>query len=62
MIQEDVERDGEAIVVRDGRDAADHVRPAGGDFRAGARLDGAAPARPGGHRAGGGDERGLGRR
>ena len=30
-------------MLRDGRDAADHIRPAGGDFRAGARI--AAPRR-----------------
>ncbi len=38
VIQEDAELDGEAIVLRDGGAAADHIRPAGGDFRAGARI------------------------
>lgn len=38
LIQEDADCDGDAVVIRGGRDAADHVRPAGGDFRAGSRL------------------------
>ena len=46
LIQEDADRDGDAI-ARPRRTAtpADHIRPAGGDFRAGARL--AAPRRLG---------------
>jgi molybdopterin molybdotransferase len=43
VIQEDADVEGGAIVVSPGREAADHVRPAGGDFRAGARV--AAPRR-----------------
>jgi molybdopterin molybdotransferase len=38
LIQEDAESDGATIVVREGRDTASHVRPAGGDFPAGARV------------------------
>jgi molybdopterin molybdotransferase len=44
VIQEEVERDGDAIVVRV-RSAEAHIRPAGGDFRRGARI--AAPRRLG---------------
>lgn len=39
LIQEDAERDGDVVTVQPGRDAAGHVRPAGGDFRAGATLE-----------------------
>jgi len=35
VIQEDVDRQGDQIVVRSGADAARHIRPAGQDFRAG---------------------------
>lgn len=45
IIQEDVERNGDRIVLRDARDAATHIRPAGIDFRAGDRLS--APRRLG---------------
>ncbi len=43
VIQEDTARDGDRITLRDGLDPAGHVRPAGGDFRAGDRI--AAPRR-----------------
>ncbi len=46
LIQEDAEGSGDTIVVRAGRDAADHVRPAAGDFAAGARLDAPRRLRP----------------
>lgn len=39
LIQEDADRDGDVVTVRPGRDDARHVRPAGGDFRAGATLE-----------------------
>lgn len=39
VIQEDVTREGEAIVLGDRLDAATNVRPAGADFRAGARIE-----------------------
>ena len=45
LIQEDAELDGDAIRLRDNRDEARHIRPAGGDFAAGARI--AAPRRLG---------------
>lgn len=35
VIQEDVDRDGETITIRDGLDSGPHIRPAGTDFRAG---------------------------
>ncbi|MBD1206581.1 MAG: molybdopterin molybdotransferase MoeA [Rhodobacteraceae bacterium] len=38
VIQEDVTRDGDTITLRDGADAATHIRPAGQDFRAGATV------------------------
>ncbi len=38
LIQEDAARDGDAITVLEGRGQASHVRPAGCDFQAGARL------------------------
>jgi molybdopterin molybdotransferase len=38
VIQEDVERDGAAIVLRDGFDAGPYIRPAGADFEVGSRL------------------------
>jgi molybdopterin molybdotransferase len=38
LIQEDVERTGDTIVLGDSRDEASHIRPAGGDFPAGARM------------------------
>jgi molybdopterin molybdotransferase len=43
VIQEDVDRDGDAITVSKGRDGDPYIRPAGGDFAEGARL--AAPRR-----------------
>ena len=39
VIQEDVEREGDAIALGDGLDPGPHIRPAGGDFAAGARLE-----------------------
>lgn len=38
VIQEDVIRDGNRITLREGADAATHIRPAGQDFRAGATV------------------------
>ena len=38
VIQEDTDRDGDAITVREGRDGDPYIRPAGGDFAEGARL------------------------
>ena len=38
VIQEDVIRTGDTIILRDGADAATHIRPAGQDFRAGATV------------------------
>ncbi len=43
VIQEDVERDGDAIVLREAGAPGANIRPAGGDFKAGARI--AAPRR-----------------
>ena len=43
VIQEDVERDGDGIVLGRDLDPGPHVRPAGGDFAAGARIE--APVR-----------------
>jgi molybdopterin molybdotransferase len=39
VIQEDVTREGDGITIGDGLDAGPHVRPAGADFRAGARIE-----------------------
>jgi molybdopterin molybdotransferase len=38
LIQEDADREGDFVTLRPGRDTMDHIRPAGGDFRAGSRL------------------------
>ncbi len=38
LIQEDAEREGDFVTLLPGRDTADYIRPAGGDFRAGSRL------------------------
>lgn len=38
VIQEDVGRDGDRIVLHDGRDPGPYIRPAGADFAAGARM------------------------
>ncbi len=38
VIQEDTQRDGDRIILSDGLDRADHIRPAGGDFKVGARV------------------------
>jgi molybdopterin molybdotransferase len=38
VIQEDADRAGDFVTLRPGRDAADYIRPAGGDFAAGSRL------------------------
>jgi molybdopterin molybdotransferase len=46
LIQEDAERDGPRLRVRPGRDPAAHVRPRGGDFRAGARVTAPRRLRP----------------
>ncbi|MFN3937768.1 MAG: molybdopterin molybdotransferase MoeA [Gemmobacter sp.] len=43
VIQEDADREGDTITLRDGLDRADYVRPAGSDFAAGFTL--AAPRR-----------------
>ncbi len=43
LIQEDADADGEVITLRDNRDNERYIRPAGGDFAAGARI--AAPRR-----------------
>jgi molybdopterin molybdotransferase len=45
LIQEDADVEGSTITLRDSRDEALHIRPAGGDFPAGARI--AAPRRLG---------------
>ena len=42
VIQEDVELDGDRITLRDALDPGPYIRPAGGDFAAGARVE--APA------------------
>jgi len=39
VLQEDVSRDGDRITLGPRLEAADHIRPAGTDFRAGDRLD-----------------------
>ena len=39
LIQEDADRDGDTIVVREERDEQVYVRPAGGDFAKGARVE-----------------------
>ncbi len=39
VIQEDVTREGEQIVIGDRLDKGPHVRPSGADFRAGARIE-----------------------
>jgi molybdopterin molybdotransferase len=39
VIQEDVTRAGDGIVIGEGLDEGPHVRPAGADFRAGARIE-----------------------
>lgn len=46
VIQEDVDRDGDWITLRDGLDGAAHIRPAGGDFRAGDALSAPRRLRP----------------
>jgi molybdopterin molybdotransferase len=38
LIQEDADREGDFVTLRPGRDAADYIRPAGGDFSVGSRL------------------------
>jgi molybdopterin molybdotransferase len=43
VIQEDTDREADAITIREGRDGDPYIRPAGGDFAEGARL--AAPRR-----------------
>jgi molybdopterin molybdotransferase len=45
VIQEDVDRDGDTVTVREGSDRDPYIRPAGGDFTRGARV--AAPRRLG---------------
>ncbi len=39
VIQEDVTRDGDTIILHENLDAGPYVRPAGGDFRVGTTLD-----------------------
>ena len=46
IIQEDVTRDGDRITLKDQLDAARHIRPAGGDFRAGDALSAPRRLRP----------------
>ncbi|WP_209425347.1 gephyrin-like molybdotransferase Glp [Pararhodobacter sp. SW119] len=46
VIQEDVDRDGDWITLKAGLDAATHIRPAGGDFRAGDALSAPRRLRP----------------
>jgi molybdopterin molybdotransferase len=46
IIQEDVEREGDTIRLKDKLDASSHVRPAGNDFRAGDRLAAPRPLSP----------------
>jgi molybdopterin molybdotransferase len=46
VIQEDVTRDGDWVTVKDGIDAPNHIRPAGGDFRAGDALSAPRRLRP----------------
>ncbi|NNU80698.1 molybdopterin molybdotransferase MoeA [Halovulum dunhuangense] len=43
LIQEDAERNGDTITVRETRDQARHIRPAGADFAAGAPFPGLGP-------------------
>ena len=38
LIQEDIDREGDTAILRDGADDGPHIRPAGGDFEAGFRL------------------------
>lgn len=46
LIQEDADRDGDRITVREGRDHKRHIRPAGDDFVAGAAFPGLGPLGP----------------
>lgn len=46
VIQEDTQRDGDTITLRDRLDTATHIRPAGGDFRAGDRIEPGRRLRP----------------
>ena len=46
IIQEDATRDGDWIALKDGFDEAGHIRPAGGDFRAGDALSAPRRLRP----------------
>jgi molybdopterin molybdotransferase len=46
LIQEDAERDGDALVSRGTEHGQDHIRPAGNDFEAGARVSAPRRLRP----------------
>lgn len=46
VIQEDADREGDTVIVREGRDGDPYIRPAGGDFAAGARLEAPRRLRP----------------
>ncbi|MHA3978614.1 molybdopterin molybdotransferase MoeA [Halovulum sp. GXIMD14794] len=46
LIQEDADRDGDRITVREGRDQKRHIRPAGDDFAAGDAFPGLGPLGP----------------
>ncbi|MDJ0825151.1 MAG: molybdopterin molybdotransferase MoeA [Rhodobacter sp.] len=46
VIQEDVKRDGDTITLTDDLDTARHIRPAGGDFTAGAEMPAPKRLRP----------------
>jgi len=39
IIQEDVDRDGDRVILRDTTGSGSNIRPAGGDFRVGDRID-----------------------
>jgi len=46
LIQEDADRDGDRITVREGREQKRHIRPAGDDFAAGDAFPGLGPLGP----------------
>lgn len=56
VIQEDVERSGETITLKDNLDSGSHIRPAGGDFSAGDPLTAPCASQPCPCGVGGGDE------
>lgn len=46
LIQEDADAEGDHVTLRDGRDREANIRPAGGDFAAGARIEAPRRIRP----------------